>query len=114
MSKISNFQIIVMNTVLTGPLFNAVAVTMYCHNDSPYHFGEVCYTPVHIVYCVLAGIVGIVLVIEGGLFGFLYFIKNPFSRGCLSTPTNIYYIVKFWLKTLPSLYFLIDSQVIIP
>lgn len=108
MAKISNFQILLMNTVLTGPLFNIVITTLYCNAESPYHLGETCYTPTAIAYCVLATIVGVVLVVEGALFSFLYYIKNPFSRGCLSTPSNIYYIGKLCLKTLPSLYFIID------
>lgn len=110
LAKISNIQIMLMNTVLTGPFFNIVATTLYCDTHSPYHLGETCYTPTGIVYCVLGCIVGLILLIEGGLYGFLYYIKNPFSRGCLSTPSNIYYVGKLCLKTLPSLYFIIDTQ----
>lgn len=87
-----------------------MAVTLYCDTNSPYHLGEVCYDTQGIAYCIIACVVALVLIIEGGLYAFLYYLKNPFSRGCLSAPSNIYYIGKFCLKILPCLYFLIDYE----
>lgn len=39
LAKIVNLQVLLMNTILTGPMFNAVATTLYCDPKSPYHFG---------------------------------------------------------------------------
>lgn len=108
MAKIANFQILLINTILTGPIFNIIITTLYCKPESAYHLGEVCYTPTGIIYCVLAAITGIVIIVEGILFALVYYAKNPFTRGCLNGPSNIYYIGKLCLKTLPSLYFIID------
>ena len=62
-AKITHYQIMFMNTIITGPLFNIVATTLYCHPASPYHVGEVCYDAKGIIYCVLAVIVGVVVLI---------------------------------------------------
>ena len=111
-AKVTNVQIILMNTVLTGPIFGVVATTLYCDNAADYHLGEVCYTVSEIPYYIMAVVVGVSLILQGFMYSLLYYNKNPFNRSCLGTPTNFSYLGKFWIKVLPPLYFLIDPAVL--
>lgn len=106
--RITSIQIFVFNTILVGPIVNVISITLYCDARSEYHMNETCYTPSYIIFCVVASIMALCILVETIAFSAIYFSKNPFNRSCIATPENLVALVKFLLKLLPCIYFISD------
>ena len=106
--KSATVTFILNNTVFTIPLVGISAITLYCADNSPYHTGRTCYDVEHIIYCVMAAIIMILLIVESLIYWFIFYIKNPFSRCYLANPDNLWKIAKVLVKSAPPIYFVID------
>lgn len=95
--------------VLSGPLIGLFVNVIYCDNIGPYHQGEVCYSPTHILYCCLSGIVFIIVLGHIVLFATLYSIRNPFSGSFLAEPNRYHVYSKSVIKLVGPLYFALKS-----
>lgn len=104
----ATFQIILLNTVLTIPIFNVSAITLYCQEGSPYHETTQCYDLVHIIMCVFASFNLLVLILESLLYWFIFYLRNPFSKSYYALSNNLNKLGKLLIKILPPLYFVVD------
>lgn len=102
--KIVNFQLLLNVKVLSGPFFGLAIKVFNCNSQ------ELCKSPVHPVFTVLAAILMLSLVSQCLIVGLIYFIRNPLSGSYLALPTHTYILSKSLLKLLFPLYFSVDVK----
>lgn len=110
LKKIVNFQLILNVKVAAGPILAVAVNVFYCQSSSPYRVTGVCYEPVHIVYCVLCGIIVLLILLQVLFFGTFYFIKNPLSSSYLGDYNRYYTLSKGLIKILLPTYFAVDYK----
>lgn len=108
--KVATFQIVLLNTIFIVPIFNVSVITLYCDKASIYHSNrsQGCYDTTHIVLCILSAVNVLILIVESLFYGFIFYIRNPFSKSYYSLPANLHRLAKLLLKLLPPLYFVVD------
>lgn len=109
--KIVAINFVLLNSILTVPIFNVSIITLYCDAEGDYYPSDyTCYDLNHIILCVLA-VICMIVVITGTLFNWLLFYdRDPTSRSFLGVSSSLYKLGKVLLKIIPPVYFVIDSS----
>ena len=76
--KIANLLFYFIGKVLSGPLLGLAVNIIYCDASDPYHNGNLCYTPEHIFYCILAAILVLLVIYSILGISFVFFSRTPF------------------------------------
>ena len=105
-----NIQFIVLTKALSGPLFGLSINVLYCDSATPYHIGSQCYSPEHLFFCLLAGIILASVAYAELIASLLYFVRNPFESGCFGHPNRNYMLSKGCLKLLFPTYFVLNAS----
>jgi hypothetical protein len=109
--KFVNLQFILTVKILTIPFIGLSMIVLYCDPKNPYHLGQTCYDGIHIAYCALSIFIIVFLIIQNFVNTFYFYTKSPLYFYFLAQPNNYYSGVKFLIKILLPLYFLIDPFV---
>ena len=96
--------------VLSGPFIGLFVNIIYCDSFTPYHIGNICYEPSHIMYCFVAVGLALAVIVQNGVYIFFYFDKNPLSESSLGFPNRNYMISKSALKLALPIYFAINGK----
>jgi hypothetical protein len=110
LKKIVNYQFLLTAKTLSGPLIGFVINVLYCDPGNAYHLGEVCYDTQHLIFCVAAAVIGLVVLLEVLVFSLIYFIKNPLNPSYMGVQNRYYMLSKSIVKILMPLYFAIDPS----
>ena len=109
-TKIVNWQYLLTVRVLSGPILAFCVNQLYCTQSTPFHFDIKCYSPIHITFCVISGILLFILLFEIVCYVSFYYIKNPLSCSYLGQQNQYYMISKSVIKLLLPVYFLVDLE----
>ena len=105
-----NIIFIVTAKILSGPFIGLSINVLYCDSKVPYHQGRQCYSFEHIIFCILAAIILIEMIITLAIYSLFYFTKNPFDGGCLGYPNRNYMVSKGLLKIVFPVFFALNSS----
>lgn len=106
--KIVNYQLLFNVKVLCGPVLGLVANVIYCVSSSPYHNNQVCYSPVHLTFCIIAVIIALLFLAQVALFSTIYYIRNPLTKSCLGQRNRFFTLSKTLIKIVLPVYFALD------
>jgi hypothetical protein len=107
--KIVNYQFIITNKMLFGPLFALLVRIIYCTPSNSVNTNIVCYDTQGSIHTVISGIFCILLIIQMLIFSLIYFTKNPFNSSYMGFPNRYYIISKSLLKMMLPVYFMVDT-----
>ena len=96
--------------VFSGPFIGLSINVLYCNPQSPFHQGKECYSPYHIMFCILAFAILMLMIFAILIFGLFYYSKNPFDGGCLGYPNRNYIISKGLLKIIFPVFFALNAS----
>ena len=107
--KIVTILYLILVKVLSGPLFGLAISVLYCSESSPYLQGQQCYSPMHIVGCILAALLIILVGFALLTYALLFYSRNPFEDSSLGQPNRNYALSKSLLKLLFPTFFVINA-----
>ncbi|CAD8089671.1 unnamed protein product [Paramecium primaurelia] len=106
--KIFSLYGLLLNTILTIPIFNSFIATIFCNSDAPFSDGLECYAGLHFLHISLA-IIGLILFLINVLyFGLLYAELNPSSPIPFASPQSKTQLVRQLIKIILPLYVTLD------
>jgi hypothetical protein len=108
--KLVNFQLILNVKVLSGPILGLIVNVLYCNTNSPYHTNQICYSPSHIIMCILSVLLLLIVLAQVALFALVYYIRNPLTTCYLGQPTRLFILSKSLIKMVLPVYFALDYQ----
>ena len=109
MIKIVTILYLILVKVLSGPLLGLAISVLYCSESSPYLQGQQCYSPMHIVGCILAALLIILVGFALLTYALLFYSRNPFEDSSLRQPNRNYALSKSLLKLLFPTFFVINA-----
>ena len=107
--KIVNYQFIITNKMLFGPLFALLVRIIYCTPSNSVNKNIVCYDVQGSIHTAISGIFCSILIIQMLIFSLIYFIKNPFNSSYMGVPNRYFIISKSILKMMLPVYFMVDT-----
>ena len=108
--KIVNYQFMITNQMLFGPLFALLVRIIYCTPSNSADIEIVCYDVQGSIQAAISGVLCLFLIIQMLVFSLIYFIKNPFNSSYMGVPNRYYMISKSFLKMILPIYFMVDTS----